>query len=696
MGEVNWDEEAKRVELGRRANGSVDWEEEVRAIEKGVSKFHGPREVNQGTAGAADISDVAVASMANDPKSQIRYYSQQMDVPEDKFGIVGGQIAYVDKGGKLQAVAPGTARGIAGGFGPSFPAVGGALGSIGGGLLTAPTGPGAIAGAAGGGVLGASSGQFIREAMSKGLMGQEMSAGRVATEGAIDLFATTAGLLVGKGLSRAAATRAAKEFTASMKGGAKSAAAALQSALDNVNALYGTKIKLTPAEITNSAKLRSQQIALGNDPQVSQQLEDFTVSRGREAEGAFLKYLNDLSPIADRDAAGEALSGASQRAMAAIKAKRVAEGSPVYQQAFKEAKDAGGVDISFAVKVLDDTAEKFPPAQEVLKKIRASMMPGGKPVADLEMVQNSIKEQLDDAISAASRDGKNKLANRLGDVQKALLDSMDEQVPTFKAARELWGDLSRPVNRAEGGILPSLAGKGEKDFEYMGARFLATASPSEIARAKSNILGSKLQGSARYREGLDAWNATLRGYLETRWEQAGRIYKSSIGRQDIGKAAQPASFWAELMGDTAQRRRLEEAMSPLQYRAFKNLMDVFEASGRALNFNSTTVAQLGGREAIKSGGMAKGIAASAVDPVGIFRRMGKGVEDIFDGANAQLLVDVITNEGSVKELLKIGSRDTTRDKAALIVFKALNLARTQTVMGPNETDDFMPPSLGDE
>ena len=526
----------------------------------------------------------------------------------------------------------------------------------------------------------------MREGVSKALMGQEMSAGRVAGEGAFDLAATTAGLLVGKGLARAAATRAAKEFQQAMKSGGKKAAKALKETLDAVNKQYGTKIRLTPAEISNAAKLRAQQIALGNDPEVGQVLEDFAVARGKEAEQSFLKYVADLSPEADRDMAGEQLSSVAKRALKGIKAERVAQGSPVYKRAFQEAKTMGGVDIEPVLAVIDKEASRYPPAKKALESVHQSLMPNGQPVTDLEYIQNNVKEQLDDAIGKAVRKGANKLAGRLRKVQTALLDSLDEQVPAFKEARATWGDLSRPVTRAEGGILPSLAKKTEKDFEYMGSRFLKSASPAEIRRAKANII--------KVPDGEAAWDATLRGYLESEWEQAGRIFKSTIGRPDIGKAAQPASIWATLMGDPRQQARLKAAMTPKQYHALENLMDVFEATGRALQFNSTTAAQLAGRESIKSGGIPRFVAATTVDPVGGFRRMGQGVERYFDAANAKMVVDVITNDGSVNELLKISARNTTRDKAAMIAAKAINMARAQAMRGPKSNEEFLPPSMG--
>ena len=671
---------AETVKAPTGSQGGTDWYREVVPIPDPISL----PQVRQETAGAADISDVAIASLAEEPQAQIRWYSQQMGIPEERFGVVGGQIVYVTDDNKLQAVAPGVLREIAKGAGPSIPAVAGAAGTIGGMTIGAPTGPGAAATAAGGGMLGATAGQTIRDLAARQLVGQEMTPWRPVREAAYDFGATAAGLLLGKGMTRALASRAGKEINRLIKVEGRAAMDAVQEALETINRQHGTKIRLTPAEISNAAPLRAQQMALEGRPVTSQQLEDFYSTRAIETDRAMRGYLEGLSPSASPEAAGEALQQGAAKGLRAIEAARVAKGSPLYRRAFDE---AGFVDLSPVVKHINEEMKWAGPAlKRSLRTVKGLMYETytnaeGKVVkeqiGDLEVIQNRVKETLDDEISVALRNGRNKVARRLMGVKDTLLERLDEASPQFAEARKLWGDLSDPVSRAQGGILPDLAGKTAKDFEYMGGRFLSKASPGEIGRARTAILCTE--------GGEDAWNATLKGYMGQRWEQAGRLFKSKIARPSLAKAAQPSAFWAEMIGNPEQAKRIKAAMSPQQWEAFRKLMKVFEATGRATNYNSTTAAQKEAQRMLDATGKGASLFKSAVNPFGVLRRGEEWITEMVTDANLRHLADVITTTDSVDELLKINVLNGARDRNIMLVAKAFNLARAVTTAGPEGT-----------
>ena len=112
--------------------------------------------IASGTSGAASIPTVAAASLIQDPEARIRYYAEKMGIPKERFGIADGNIVYQTPEGKLQRVSPGFMREVAKGLGPSFPAVGSALGTIPGLLMAAtPAAPAAIPTAIAGGTTGA-------------------------------------------------------------------------------------------------------------------------------------------------------------------------------------------------------------------------------------------------------------------------------------------------------------------------------------------------------------------------------------------------------------------------------------------------------------------------------------------------------------------------------------------------------------
>ncbi len=690
---VDWYGEAtKQKPKAPTSEGGRDWfGEATQGATPSPSQFQGPRVIGQ--EGGAPVSDVAIASLAEETPSRIRYYSQAMGIPEERFGVAQGQLVYADPQGNLQAVEPGFMRQFARGLGPSFPAVAGAGGSILGGLAGAGAfGAGAVPGAAAGGVAGAASGQALRDLIAKQVMDQPLDPVRPIREGAFDLGATVAGLMVGKGVSRVVATKAAQELNRQVLQQGRNAMDALSDTLARVNKEYGTNIRLTPAEVSNAAKLRSQQMALEARPTVSQRLEDFYASRGAQADKAMQGYLEGLSSQASPEAAGEGLQSSADLALNMLKKQRATQGSPVYQEAFRE---AGFVDTAPVMREIDNQL-KFagPELKRALNKTKRLMQETyttaegktvSEPIGDLEVLQNRVKETLDDEVGALYRAGRTKAANRLSEVQTTLLDVADTASSKYAEARKLWGDLSDPISRAKGGILPGLAGKTQKDFEYMGGRFLSSASPGEIGRARDLI--SKTEG------GPANWDATLRGYLSQRWENAGRVFKSQIARPSLGKAAQPSTFWAEMVGNPEQQRRLQAAMSPRQWTAFKNLMDVFEASGRATNYNSTTAAQLQGQELLDATGKGASLYRSAVNPFGVPARMEGWIADTVTDANLQRIVDVITTKESVDELLKISTLRTGRDRGLLLAAKAMNLARANVMA--DEGPDMLPPVMKD-
>jgi hypothetical protein len=645
----------------------------------------------RGTEHAADVSDVAIASLAEDPKAQIRWYSQQLGIPEDRFGMVKGDIVYMRDDGELQAVAPGSLRKTARGVGPAMPALGGALGTVGGMTVTAPTGPGMALGATTGGFTGAAGGQALREYAANKLMGQDFSPYRVAREGAFDLGASLTGLIIGKGYSKVLATRAGKELARLLKTKGGQAMGFLDDALEEVNQKYGVRIKLTPAEKSNIAELRAQQRALDATPRTAVPMEDFYTGRGQETGKAMEGYLKGLSPVTDPDIAGEGLTQSAGKAMKEIKKRRFQLGSPAYTKSFDEAEPVNIVPVLDAIE--DQLATGPRTVKAPLEKLRADLfeevydpttkqlMP--QTVDSLEVLQNRVKEALDDDIKAAYKAGHDKAAGRLLQVKKTLLRQMDESSPKFKEARALWGDLSGPVTMAEGGVLPQLSKKTAIDYEYLGTKFLGRSSPSEITRARAHILATD--------GGEDSWNAAMRGYLEQRWEEAGRVFKSKIGNPALAQGAQPSSFWAEMVGSPSQQKRLQAAMSDDQWEAFSTLMDVFEATGRATNYNSTTVAQALGKQALDTAATGASGVRAAMNPMSIPRRAEEWVAEMSRNANLDDIVRTITNSDSIAELLKVTSRSTPRDKKALAAMKALNLARAEATAGDDQT--FAPPAM---
>lgn len=650
--------------------------------------------IASGTAGAASIPTVAAASLIQEPEARIRYYSQQMGIPSERFGVADGNIVYQTPEGTLQRVSPGFAREVAKGVGPSLPAVGSALGTLPGLLMSAtPAAPAAIPTAIAGGTTGAMGGQYIRELLAKQMAGQRISPTRVATEGVIDMSASLAGALIGKGLTRAAATKAAQQFKQALKTSAGDASRALRQTLANVNAQYGTRISLTPAELTGSADLIAAQKALTGDPRTGETMTQFAQERGEQIGVAASQMLESLAPKAGtQEATGSALAQAAGEAVSQLSKQRSAAAAPAYAKAWEA---GSSVNLQPFDALLTETADKFQPLKNTLKRIRANYTKPAKingetrPVirddVNLEYVQDNIKEVLDDEISIAIRSGANKKALRLQELQGKLLQDLDRQVPEYAGARKVWGDLSRPIDEVEGGILPILANKNIRDFEYLGARFLTSSSPAAIAQAKQNIL--KVEG------GQDVWDATVRGALERQWEKANKVPMSYISRPDLVAARAPAVFWSNMVGNKEQLDRLKAAMSTQQLEAFTNLTKIMEAASRAMYTGSDTAAKESAKELLDQTNMAGTAMKYALAPWAIPGAAKDAAGRAMSDANVKKLATVLTSSDAVEALaaLRAGQGGKWFNERNMMIV-GRSLAQAGMVGGELVTDfDDRPP-----
>ena len=629
------------------------------------------RPIMQSMERGADVSDIAVASLANEAQARIRYYSQQMGIPQQRFGMRDGQIFYEANDGNLYAVVPeGDLLGRAArGLGATIPAATALAGTV----LAAPTGP---LGMMAGGGLGASAGQYVREMAADALMDQPISPGRVALEGAYDLAGGAVGALIMRGMGKAAATRAGQKINELIKSGKFEADKAIDSVVADLNKRYGTNFRLTPGEITENAYLLTQQRSLAARPETLDQIVDFYVARSKEAGAMVGKQLDEISPQTNLDEGGRQLAGAAEDAITQARKVRSETGSPLYTDAFEASRAAGGVDISPVLTAIEKQWKMgSKPLRAALDEVRDEIVGKGvgsprQIVRDPEVIQNTVKELLDDKIGAAIRSGQNKLANRLIVISDDIVKAMDDQVPGYQNARKVWRELSGDIDEMAGGALPRLAKATTKDFETIGVKFLGKTSPSEIKRVKDRILAAP--------GGEDAWNATLRGFLQERWDKAGQEYFSGLSRPDAGKVLQPAKYWAELRGDTTMAARLQAAMSPEQWKVFRDITDAFRQTGTAAQLNSTTAAQLLGQGTLEGGlttrtikGVAGAISMSPLQGIANWQHRWR------TGANAQALVDIITSPEAIKTLQNLGKSATKEARKGLIASRVLSMLQTQ-------------------
>jgi hypothetical protein len=225
-----------------------------------------------------------------------------------------------------------------------------------------------------------------------------------------------------------------------------------------------------------------------------------------------------------------------------------------------------------------------------------------------------------------------------------------------------------------------------KDFEYMGARFLSGSSPSAIKAARDNIL--KLEG------GQDTWNNFIRGALEQSWEKASKVRQGELGRPDLRGAMPQARFWSEF-GQQDGYKRLQAALSPDQMTAMDNLLKVMEAASRAIYTGSDTAAKESAKELVNQTGLPGGLQL-VMTPWRVPGAMADATARQLSNANVRKLADVMTNEGSVEMLnqITIGKGvGAFNERNMVLVANALqNAAGVGMSMTPGGESGTPPPS----
>jgi hypothetical protein len=616
----------------------------------------------------AGLLDVGVASFMTEIEPKLDYYSKELGIPRENIGVVDGNIVYRDpQTGKMQSVESGFTRGIVKGTAEAFPAMTGLLGTA----LTLPTASPPLIAA--GGTLGAMGGQSLREAFT-GTALEPSGVSRIGFTGAFDLSLALAGSLIAKGLTKAASTEAATMLKRELSSGTKTAADALAKVLSEINQKYNTNIILTPAELTGSAGLRAQQVALGNLPQTSEPMASFAAQRGEEALKAQAGLMEEIAPIfRGADVAGEEITGASKSALDLLSKQRTAAGKPYYESAFyRPVFDSQGQEIAqqpvvVSIKEFDDQITKLiddmPVIAAPLRRIKQAYSKRGTDL-DLEFVQKNIKEVLDYTIEN-TKTPTGATAPSLVELKNTLIKSLDTQAPQYALARDMWAEMSSPITMAQGGALPALAKAKPKDFYLSGRRFLLGTSPEATKQARNLILKTP--------DGKRKWDAFIRGGLENIWDVSLNQTRTALSRPEMQAAKAATSYWQTLKGNTSNYKTLKEALDPQQFKALDNLLDVFSATGRAVNLNSTTAGQKEALDALKTLGLSGEILRLIPAPYRALGAASDAVERSLVNKTLDDIMSVITNKGSVEELAKItaGTRGIINQKNMAIVSKAV-------------------------
>lgn len=603
---------------------------------------------------AAGFGTAFMGGIPTDKQSAIRYFARQRGIPENRYTIIDGDIAYQADDGKFYKEVVG-ALPTAAYYAPDVAEM---VPDILAGVATAPLtlggplGVGTAATITGGTAAGAN---YFRQMLGGLIGGQEVNPTEVAISGGLSFLGETAPA-IRKGFVERRTAKDISQLNVPMVNSLRAKAGRLD-------------IQLTPAEITNLASLTAQQKVLTNVPESQVKMQKFYKEREKKVQAAVDDYLGTISKVQDQSEAGamgfEALEARKQQLIE----ERKAATEPIYESAFAasvpvdttpviskidsflKTQPANGRAASYLKKMKGLFEREIPALDETGQEITKKSIENRLPV-----LQN-IKFELDSMFNEdAFKSLDTKIQSNLTEIKNTLVQQMGKDNPDYIAANAEFERLSGPLNdfnkRVTGSSLLQIPKDNLKNFSR---RIFDNPSPETVRYAKEQII----KGG-----GDDAWNAVVRSYLDDAWMSAKKPAKTQQGDKfDTGNTWQNI-----LLGDEKSRNAIRVALGKKEYQALRDLSQVLEAAGRVKKLGSDTAFnQLITEELLKNPPMTS-ITTGAARVVGGIK-LDQPAKVISDwairrdaSANADQLASIITSPDGIERLSQLRKMSTTSAK----------------------------------
>lgn len=397
-------------------------------------------------------------------------------------------------------------------------------------------------------------------------------------------------------------------------------------------------IRLTPAEATNLQSLIHEQKRMMSLPAPSNTMRQFYGDRDQEVAQAWRRFLDNVSPAQDAGRVGENSRTIAQNIVEGLQQQRTAAVNPLYDD-------------------LERTTG-FANPQGVVQWLEAQLPTAkGSERKALQYVQSQLRTTEGDATDASFRglDGAKKaidtlmenedLATRQGIDRSAYrtLETARQRIieainasrgdQAYDAARATYGRLSEDmVEPAQQALAPLMRINPQQGtmLTKAGRAVLdpGTRSPELVRAAREQFMNANQEG---------AWNSILRSFLQQEGVNAlkttARGEVRNVGGK-LGKAFQ----------DEVELPNLQAAMSPEQFTQFRDLLNIFRATGRAVDDNSDTAFKLAMQELAKRRDM--GAVAKTLEIAMPFDKM-RAARDFFANRSidrqAQAMANIIAS-----------------------------------------------------
>ena len=592
---------------------------------------------------SANMWTLIKAGMVDDPEIQKKIYAEARGIPVNRYRVFNGEIIFRDEKGNWQRETGELPADLVKRFltqTASHPSVSlGTLGAIAGA-------PGAVAGAIGG--------AGIRKGIGALAFGEEQTTAGNLLNLSIEGLLAAAGEGLGKVIGRIFA-RLKPGAHGPMKYAGREIAEGLLTREDHAKAeairaiAKRYDIELAPHQLYDKEGMTNIWSYLRKHPATADNIRTFEDALSDQSDKAIQTFIKELGGYEETPfVLGKKLQEAATNSIKSAKEVRRVAASPHYQKAFTDAPD---VDIKPVIEYIDtelatakgEIRTQLNRAKKILEKpdLPKVIGEGEEAILNYDTSLQGLhgsKIEFDRIIENARQDSLgNTVKRQYQKIKDLLIEQMDGASPEYAAARRSFKELSEPVEKLKQSVI------GELD---------RLTKEGTIAKAPHKLLDlasmpdAQLLRTARKSFDEKLWKRTVGSYIRDVYEGL-KVTEEGKVVNAVGK------LHKRFFGSQKQREIMRAALDPQQYKAFEDLMTIFQRAAIGTRQQSMTAPyQAIAREFGE-------IPGSAIYRWGMFPRQqatsfvfGKWNDILISGRQADL-IEALLSPNALKQIKKL-------------------------------------------
>jgi hypothetical protein len=410
-------------------------------------------------------------------------------------------------------------------------------------------------------VPGGVAGGLAARAATGALAGAGIGATQYTPEQGSDLFNTALGGALGGafplagGALKVAKDALSKAIPSRMLNGINpDEALATKAAADRIG------LNITPAEASGDPISAAMQGRLGTSKKGAQQLYDFSKNRLGQEKQAVRTFLDDLSP--DGSSAAEDIRAAAMKSLTGKEQALAKSAKPLYKSSAMQLVPEDKMAALVNEPIITDALKKIGN-----DPIFASELKGFEP--NSIKVLDLTKRNIDDSIESAMRGGEKNKARLLMGAKEKLLSVMDEASPDYAAARSLYSEGAKPLEKLRNSYVGKIANLSDQQLKSVSKTIFdpAQTDVKVLAKMRNEISNNN----------PEAWRRIIRNEMERRLDQSAGDY---AGSTFYGKILRSDRDFKQFMTATEGYPKIQQKLSDMRL-AFKDLIEPVSAKTAA-------------------------------------------------------------------------------------------------------------------